>query len=243
VPRRLSPAQTVQLAVLAAFSVVVAGCGSFLGEDNGPPPDPFSEDVVAARALATTRADEALADAAAALDGRVVARTTADACYEGQNNYKRREGFDHRCTIRRAIVVGLDGDFPRRIARFDRRLFAAGWNCGAFECDRTLSGLVDEYWGFRKGEHGGQDPPISSLPTTSSYQRDGLYLEVGYLGADPAGRGALGRFHRRWRGGLFTSFERERPFDVDAVLARARDAKYVVGLAIETDYFEDDDIG
>jgi hypothetical protein len=244
VPRRLSRARAAQLAVLVVSTVVVAGCGGLLGEDNGPPPDPLSPDVVAARELALGRADAALHSAAMSLGAQVVGRTAADACYEGQNNYKRSEGFDHRCTIRRAIVVVFDGDFRKLIAELDEGLFAAGWNCGgSLPCDETNSGLVDEYWDFRRAEHGGQEPPISSLPTTGMYERDGAFLEVEYAGPDLAGRGSLEDWHRRRRGGLVTSYEKQHPLDVDAVLARAADLGYVIALAVEIDYFEDAEVG
>jgi hypothetical protein len=243
-PRRLRRAAFVHVALFVFTSFVVVGCGEVLGgEDNGPPPDPTARDVVEARDVATNSADAALADAAAALGGRVVARTTADACYEGQNNWKVHDGYDHRCTLRRAVVVAFDGDFRKRIATFDDRVFASGWGCYGAPCAETLSGNVEEYWDFRKAEYGGHDPPITSLPTTSTYDRDGLYLDVQYAGADKTGRHWLGGWHRRQRGGLFTSFERSQPLDVDGVLSRADAFEYVVALAIETDYFEDRDFG
>jgi hypothetical protein len=237
-PRRLRRPALVQVGLLTCF--FVAGCGGILGEDNGPPPDAMAPEIVDARELATDTADAALAEAAAALGGRVVARTSADACYDGQNNWKVHDGYDHRCTLRRAAVVAFDGDFRRRIARFDERLFAAGWQC---PCADTLSAKVEEYWEFRKAEYGGQDPPITRLPTTTMYQRDPLYLDVQYAGDDRAGRSSLEGWHRRDRGGIFTSFDESRPLDVEEVLRRAASSEYVVALAIETDYFEDDDLG
>lgn len=178
----------------------------------------------------------------AALGGRVVGRASDDVCYQGQNTCKVHEGYDHRCTVRRAAAVALDGDFPRRIARFDERLFGAGWDCGALPCLETLSWNVDEYWESRKAENGGQDPLISSLPTTSFYERDDLYLDVRY-GADPTGRLWLEGLHRRKRGSVLESYRRPDPLDVDGVLARAKGSEYMLGLAIETDYLEDTDFG
>jgi hypothetical protein len=203
----------------------------------------MSSEVSGARMIATNVADEALADAVVALGGRVVGRTSADACYEGQNNWKVHDGYDHRCTLRRAVVVAFDGDFRKRIALFDERLFAAGWDYGALPCDETNSELVEEYWDFRKPEYGGNDPPISVLPTTSYYQRDGLYLDIDWVSSDRSGRSTLDDWHRRQRGGYFESFEHSRPFDVDAVLSRVGSFDYAVALAVETDYFEDVEIG
>jgi len=237
-------AAVLRLVVVLVLCLPASACGGLLGgEDNGPPPDPLAAPIQEARSDATTAADDALEDAVSAVGGRVVARASEDDCYEGQNNYKVHDGYDHRCTIRRAVVAGFDGDFRERIRLLDRRLFAAGWGCYRDPCPETLSGNVDAYWDLRKQEYGGADPEISSLPTTSAYERGDQYLDVAYVGADGGGRAALGRFHRRMRGGIFTSYERARPFDVEAALERASRFGYVVAFAVETDYFEDADFG
>jgi hypothetical protein len=75
------------------------------------------------------------------------------------------------------------------------------------------------------------------------YERDNEHLDVAWVRADRPGRSTLERFHRRARGGLFTSYERARPFDVDTALERASRFEYAVALAVETDYFEDTDVG
>ncbi len=240
--RNLSRAASLgRLAVLVPLCLALSACLG-LGEDNGPPPDPFEPDVVAARESASARADDALAEVVAALGGRVVGRASDDACYQGQNNYKVHEGYDHRCTLRRAAAVVFDGDFRRRIARFDRRLFGVGWGCYRTPCPETLSGNVEEYWDLRAAEYGSQRFPISSLPTTT-YERGDQYLDVRYGGADGTGRFWLEDLHRRKRGGVFESYRRQVPLDVDRVLARAEGSDYVVGIAIETDYLEDTDFG
>jgi hypothetical protein len=237
-------AAVLRLVVLLVLCLPASACGGLLGgEDNGPPPDPLAAPIREARAAATKAADEALEDAVSAVGGTVVARASEDDCYEGQNNYKVHDGYDHRCTIRRAVVAGFDGDFRERIRLLDRRLFAAGWGCYRDPCPETLSGNVDAYWDLRKQESGGGDPPISSLPTTSPYERGDQYLDVAYIGHDRGSRATLERFHRRMRGGLFTSYERARPFAVDAALERASRHEYVVAFAVETDYFEDTDVG
>ena len=237
-----------ELATLLFLSLSAAGCGDILyGEENGPPPDPLTPEVVVARVLATKAADDALADAVAALDGAVVGRASSDECYEGQNNYKRREGFDHRCTLRRAVAVGFEGDFRRRIAQLDDRLFAAGWGCYRDPCPETLSSMVDEYWEFRKPEFGGEDPAITTLPTPSMYRKDALFFDTHYAldakHAIPSGRSWLESAHRRRLGGLRTSYRVVRPLDVEAVVNRGARFAFVVVLAVETTYFEDLDIG
>lgn len=183
-------------------------------------------------------ADRALDDAVEQLGGRVVGRASDDACYSGQNNWKVHDGYDHRCTIRRGVVVGFDGDFRQRIVALDERLLDAGWLCYAKPCDETLTSLLREYWAFRAAQYGGRPFPISVLPSSVPYEREGLFLEIDYVGADPSGRGSLEGFHRRQRGGFSASYERSRPLDVAAVLDRGESFAYLVALAVERDYFE-----
>ncbi len=232
----------LRLVALLAFCLPASACGGLLGEDNGPPPDPMTAEIVRARATAADAADKALGQAREALGGTIVARASEDDCYSGQNNYKLRDGYDHRCTLRRVVVIGFDGDFRARVRMLDRGLFSADWGCYRDPCPETLSGNVDEYWDFRKQEYGGAEPPITSLPTIM-YERDNEHLDVAWVRADRPGRSTLERFHRRARGGLFTSYERARPFDVDTALERASRFEYAVALAVETDYFEDTDVG
>jgi len=79
VPRRLSRAASLgPLVVLVPLSLALSASLG-LGEGNGPPPDPFAPDVAAARSDASSRADDALAEAVSALGGRVVGRGSDDA--------------------------------------------------------------------------------------------------------------------------------------------------------------------
>jgi hypothetical protein len=115
--------------------------------------------------------------------------------------------------------------------------------CYRDPCPETLSGNVEAYWNLRTREYGTSEPPITSLPTTVMYERGNQHLDVAYVRADRVGRATLEYFHRRALGGHFTSYERAKPFDVDATLERASGFEYAVALAVETDYFEDADIG
>ena len=231
-PRRLRHDSTARLLPVALLCVTLAGCGP------DPPPDPRADDVSAARRDATARADDELERAVAALGATVVDRGSDDACYEGQNNWKVHDGYDHRCTVRRVAAVTFAGDFRERIDEFDKRLFAGGWGCTPSPCRETNAGLVEEYWPHRAAEYGGTDFPISSLPTTPPYEKDGLYLDLRYAGADRAGQAWVEGWHRRRRGGLFESFREPRPLDLDAVVRHARGSRYLVLLAVEADYYD-----
>ena len=207
---------TARLLLIAVLCAALAGCGP------DPPPDPGASDLSAARKDATARAEDEL----------------DDACYAGQNNWKVHDGYDHRCTIRRVAAVTFAGDFRKRIARLDRRLFASGWGCTPTPCHDTNAGLLEESWSSRAAHYGTQDFPISSLPTATGYEKDRLYFDLRYAGAEPVDRGVIEDWHRRRRGGLFESFRVPRPLDVDAVVRNGRDSRYLVLLAVDADYFD-----
>ena len=75
-------------------------------------------------------------------------------------------------------AVTFDGDFRKRIAELDRRLFASGWGCVPTPCHDTNAGLLEEYWSYRAAEYGTQDFPISALATATGYEKDGMYFDV-----------------------------------------------------------------
>ena len=85
-------------------------------------------------------------------------------------------------------------------------------------CHDTNAGLLEEYWSYRAAEYGTQDFPISALPTATGYEKDGMYFDVRYAGAEPRDRLLIEDWHRRRRGGLFESFRVPRPLDIEAVV-------------------------
>jgi hypothetical protein len=233
------------LLLVAVSSVVLLGCG--LGGPSGPsgpPPDAKSDAIVELRRDGTRDADRALADAAKMLGGEVLGRASNDRCWEGQRNWKLDEGYDYRCSAFRALVVGFAGDFRSRIARFDRRLFASGWECDLhFECESN-SQLVEEYWELRRAERvKGQPFPIWRLPTkTDGYARGDLRLYVDYASASTVAGATYGLESATLMSGsvLGRFYEDERPLNMQAVLTAGRRYPYLVVLSTRVDYYTEE---
>jgi hypothetical protein len=234
---------TRSIFLVAVSSFVLSACG--LGGPSGPsgpPPDAQSEEIVELRRDGTRAADRALVNAAKMLGGEMLGRASNDRCWEGQRNYKVDEGYDYRCSILRALVVGFGGDFRSRIARFDQRLFASGWECDPyFECESN-SQLVEEYWDLRSAERlKGQPFPIWRLPTKGDgYARGDVRLYVEYASTVAGSTYWLETASFMSRSGLRRFYEDERPLDVQAVLAAGRRYPYLVVLSTEIDYFTEE---
>jgi hypothetical protein len=230
--------------LVAVSSFVLSGCGfpSDPPAPSGPPPDAKSKSIVELRRDGTRDADQALADAATMLGAEIVGRASNDRCWEGQRNWKVDDGYDYRCSLLRALVVGFDGDFRGRIARFDQRLFASGWECDlVFECESN-SEFVEGYWKLRSAERvKGQPFPIWKLPTKSDgYARGDVRLYVEYASTVAGSTHRLESATSMSQSGLRRFYEDERPFDVQAVLAAGRRYPYLVALSTEIDYYTEE---
>ena len=227
-------------ALLVGVVVLVAACGR-----ASAPPDFEDGALVKLRASAAAKARSAVDSLVTLSGGRLLGRASYDGCYKGQQNYKVDDGYAYRCSVRAVGVVGLSGDFRRRIVALEVRLFASGWafcpGCGPeYSQKYGLSGLLAEYWDFRVSLATPAVPfSISTLPTPGdSYEKGELLLTFAYGDRNLYGREKLELAHRMWRGGVFRSNERVRPLDVRAVLARAIAGEHLVVVAVEIDYYE-----
>jgi hypothetical protein len=226
--------------ILVATAVLLTGCVEVMGPSgpSGPPPDPMGAEIVSLRESGARKADRALAQATRLLGGEVLGRASNDRCWEGQRNWKVDDGYDYRCALRRVVVVGVDGDFRKLIARFDRRLFAAGWECGRYgsSCESN-SFLANDYWEMRRAERiPGQPYPVWKLPTKSDgYARGDLDLLVDYAGTVRHSTFALESATHMFYG--FPFHEDDRPLDVAAVVADGKPYPALVVVVTEIDYF------
>jgi hypothetical protein len=63
-----------------------------------------------------------------------------DTCYDGANNWKHRDGFAHRCTLRVTNFYGFDGEFGKTMLDFESGISAAGWHSNIHDMKWTLTG-------------------------------------------------------------------------------------------------------
>lgn len=121
----------LSIAVVAVLAVVALFVWALSGGWDGLRPTASADDrrVVTARRAAGDELSELTSrtlDAAA--PGRELARIRFDDCQQGQNNWKRHDGYTLRCELAESVVLSAtDVDVTTAGRRLDRALRAAGW--------------------------------------------------------------------------------------------------------------------
>ena len=216
---------------VAATALIVGGCGIL-----SSPPDPASDEIVAARDEQTQLMDSALSEAAAKLPGAVIGRSSVDQCYEGQRNWKVDTGYDYRCSLLISVLIGLDGDFRAQMLQFDKSLRELGWESDNGEWP---GGLVDDYWELRSGEGPDGHVQLDQLPGPFGVRRDELRILFSYGSSnDEGGLATIDRGQQAtpWCCGL-PLYESQAIQDVDRVVAEAPHDHFVL-ITVEGHYYE-----
>jgi hypothetical protein len=158
--------------------------------------------------------------------------STQDACYDGANNWKHKDGFAHRCTLRVANFYGFDGDFRTAMLDLEKALLAAGWQ----------SNIHDIAWTLTRYDAAALSLlTVDRLPSPYPYYKGGFTLDICWaergsrslfdlknIQADDIGWVKENNFH-----------DQRKLMDATDILRDAtRDHKYVLGIAISGHYFE-----
>src|SRR5262245_39637409 len=92
------------IALAMLFTLILTGCMT-------APPDPESRSVIRARVKATKEVEDSLAVLDTSTGFSSYATSTDDRCYKGENNWKIKDGFANRCTVRITRFYGIGDDF------------------------------------------------------------------------------------------------------------------------------------
>lgn len=168
-----------------------------------------------------------------------------DNCYEGQNNWKVKEGYAHRCDYRVTRYYGFNGDFRQKMLDLEQELFKLKWQTSNGTGDQ-LSHYIKNYY---DKYYGNKDPSISasfggtylvsSLPTViNGYSKNGIGMDIAYGEKDSKDiywlESAPG-FSKRG----FPFFEDKNFIDVKSVFAEiTKNNRYVLAISLEKNYFE-----
>jgi hypothetical protein len=160
------------------------------------------------------------------------ATSTQDTCYDGANNWKHRDGFAHRCTLRVTNFYGLDGDFRKTMLDFERGLLAAGWH----------SNIHDMEWALTRDDAAAQnDRTIDHLRNPYPYYKGESALDICW-----AERGSPRLFDLKSIQAHGMGWVSENNFYDQRNLNDARevfrkvtqDHRYILAVAISGHYFE-----
>jgi hypothetical protein len=155
-----------------------------------------------------------------------------DACHDGANNWKHKDGFGHRCTLRVANFYGFDGDFRRTMLDFGKALLAAGWQSNIHDIEWTLT----QYDAAALSLH-----TVDRLPNPYPYYKGGFTLDICWAERGSRILSGLKDIQAHNMGWVKENsfYDQRKLIDGGDILREVtRDHQYVLGIAISGHYFE-----
>lgn len=153
-----------------------------------------------------------------------------DSCYDGTNNWKRRDGFAHRCTLRATRFFGFDGDFRKAMLDFETGLFAAGWHFNIHDMEWTLTNYYDA---VTRNFH-----TVDYIPNPYPYYKGGLALEIRWAERDSQRLLDLKNIQAHGMGENNFYDQRKLTDAADVFRKVTQDHRYILAIAISGHYFE-----
>lgn len=162
--------------------------------------------------------------------------STQDTCYDGANNWKHRDGFAHRCTVRVTNFYGFDGDFRKTMLDIERRLLAAGWRSNIHDMEWTLNHDVAGQDNAAALNH-----TVDRLPNPYPYYKGGFTLDIRWAERASSRLFDLKNIQAQAMGWVSenTFHDQRKLVDAGDVFRKVtQDHLYIVAIAITGHYFE-----
>lgn len=203
-------------------------------------PDPKSPGVSAKRNAIQSDINHAFSSLEIAAGLKEYAKATYDYCYEGQNNWKIKDGYAHRCDYRLTKYYGFNGDFRQRMLDLEQKLLEQQWqptNGVSGRLSFYIKNYYDEYYGSKNSE--GSTYVVSSMPTViNGYTKNNIRMDVAY--GEKASQGTAWLESTQSGIGRGTPIYEDTHFiDLRALFAEiTEDNKYIVAISLDKNYFE-----
>lgn len=168
-----------------------------------------------------------------------------DNCYEGQNNWKVKDGYAHKCDYRITRYYGFNGDFRQKMLDLEQELFKLNWknsNGNSNQLSFYIKNYYDKYYGDKDPQvsaNFGGNYLVSSMPTViNGYTKNNVVMDIAYGERDSRDiyllESASG-FSKRG----FPFFEDKNFIDIkSAFIEITKNNKYVVAISLEKNYFQ-----
>lgn len=258
------------VAFAAVATLTLSGCATLLfsgGVGNiirnlKPAPDVERRTITRKRLRATEEAEAALAVLDAGTQFTSYATSTDDRCYKGENDWKIKEGYAHRCTVRMTRFYGMNGDFRAHMLGLEDLLASGGWqlprSTSAELLPATFREMFAKYYDaycsgdriavFGSGRIVRPTCEVSKLPRSGSdgYKKGNLVLwiecaergETNLHMMDVVQRvpiGAVFKEHDR----RFNLYQKTNLQDVEAQVREITAShRYVLSVTVQKTYFE-----
>jgi hypothetical protein len=250
------------LALSGCMALLFSGGVGNIIRNARPAPDPHGPRITRARMKATEEIEAALTAIDSQAGFTSYATSTDDRCYKGENNWKIKDGYAHRCTVRMTRFYGLNGDFRAHVLGLEDSLASSGWqmprSTSADLPPTTFREMFERYYDvycsgtriavFGSGPVTQPRCEVSRLPRSSSdgYRKADLVLWIECAEREDGHHFMMDLTQRVPVGALFKEHDRKFNLysktdlqDVEALVQRITSShRYVVSVTVQRTYFE-----
>ncbi len=236
----------VILAILIPLSLFAYVYISFSGGIKGvineftPAPNPQSASLNNKRSHAKESINSSFANIQKITSFDYFATSVHDRCDKGQYNYKVKDNYTYRCTVRITKYYGFNGDFPSEIIGFENKIINDGWK-PAYTGKHPIKEIIDEYYNkVRDNPNNYHDSTlVSGLPTPySGYKKEDNALFVEYAERDSTDLSGLDFTQNVAFGTLDVIHDKKEFQNIPQVFGQiTKKDKYVLAVSIQQDYF------
>lgn len=225
--------------LLVSFSGGIDGIIS----DLKSAPDPKSRSVTERRKIVKADIKSEFDQLGVSFLHAQTADSVYDNCYKGQNNYKVKEGYAHKCDYRVTRYYGFNGDFREKMLTLEQDLFNLDWKTTGDKNQLSyyIFNYYDEYSDndSQIGASSESAYPVSSLPEVyDGYSKNGIGIDIAYGEKDSKDIYWLESAQGWSRHGL-PFFEDKDFIDVKAAFTEiSKNNKYVIAISLEKNYFQ-----
>jgi len=218
----------IALPILLIIITFSGGVGSIISNQKRPP-DTTSSDFIDKKNLAKLRIGESFDSLERLATLEPYGTSSVDGCQQGQNNWKVREGYAHRCIYRTSKFYGISDDLRKPLLGFEQNIIKNGWNdSDSPECEHcTISDVIHNYY---------DDPEQNTNalylpPEPASYTKQDLSLDIMFAHKTLASDDFFGYYS------LGPDNHTQQDFR-DGLTAVLKEHKYVLVVSIQQIFFE-----
>lgn len=239
----------IAIPLLGYLLLVISFSGGISGviSDLKSEPKPESSSVVSERNTAKDSINSSFTELGSKIGLTNYATSTHDRCYEGQNNWKVKDGYAHRCTYRITKFYGLNGDFSSKMVDFEKTIYDLDWHPPQWQNnDYPLRDIMQSYERNRKDQTYLTSPNfpngylVSDAPTpTGGYERESSILEIQYAEKDTKELFRIDYAQNVSRDTLFETYDNKAFRNISSVFKKiTKDDQFVIVISIQEDYFQ-----
>lgn len=236
----------VLIFVLLILLVFISLSGGIRGAiaDITPDVNPNSKKVVQERNTAKTNINNAFDTFNQALHTTPMAKSVTDQCYRGQNNWKVKDNYANRCTIKVTNYYGFSTDFKPTMLSLEKELKKNGWQ---FDGPSSISGVIvgyyDKYYGPDKAYLSNYPNGylVSDLPPVGAdIPNNNLKVSIFYAEKATKTPDDIELNQEVGTGTLSITYNQKEKVDPQAVFSTVfKDNKYLLGVSVTSTYYRD----